>query len=191
MKVFKDISGTKFNRLTPISRSNKIHTKGDTSAMWNCICDCGVVTVVSSRSLKAGRIKSCGCLRIELNRKQAKNRRKEGISAPLARMIRSYKWNAEKRGLEFLLSSKEFLFIILQNCHYCKTKPQQFLKTIRNDDKENILVYNGIDRKNNDKGYNIENCVPCCGQCNRMKSSMNYSEFIAKIKAIAINFSDL
>jgi hypothetical protein len=40
-------------------------------------------------------------------------------------------------------------------------------------------VYNGLDRKNSQKGYTIRNVVPCCGVCNHAKHTMNYKDFIA------------
>jgi len=37
--------------------------------------------------------------------------------------------------------------------------------------------YNGVDRFNNNKGYELDNCVPCCWKCNNAKNNMNISEF--------------
>src|SRR5438132_12656210 len=33
------------------------------------------------------------------------------------------------------------------------------------------LTLNGIDRVDSSKGYCLENCVACCGMCNRMKNN--------------------
>ena len=38
-------------------------------------------------------------------------------------------------------------------------------------------MYNGIDRKNSNLGYSLENIVPCCFICNRGKSNMNYEDW--------------
>ena len=38
--------------------------------------------------------------------------------------------------------------------------------------------YNGIDRKDNTRGYEPDNCLPCCGLCNRMKSALSYGDFM-------------
>ena len=35
-------------------------------AKWRCVCDCGTQTVVANGQLRAGKTKSCGCLRKEL-----------------------------------------------------------------------------------------------------------------------------
>jgi hypothetical protein len=42
-----------------------------------------------------------------------------------------------------------------------------------------------LDRLNSDKGYTKENCVVCCGACNRMKWILGYDAFLAKILFLA------
>jgi hypothetical protein len=72
---------------------------------------------------------------------------------------------AQKKNLEFKLSKNEFDEISNKNCYYCK--------------KINSNSHtNGIDRKDNTKGYNVDNCVSCCTQCNCQKSELSDSEFI-------------
>lgn len=60
-RLFQDISGLKFNRLTVIS----LHSK-EKRTMWICLCDCGKKTITESYSLKNGKIKSCGCYAREM-----------------------------------------------------------------------------------------------------------------------------
>lgn len=188
----KEMAGQKFNRLTVLSRAfnHNRSRKGDSSARWLCKCECGSESTVSRRSLLSNEIQSCGCLRIDMNRLQAKARRSAGITAPLKRMIRAYKWNAKKRKLSFLLEEEEFFNLIKQPCYYCGIGPIQVLKTIRNFDKEHILLYNGIDRLNNNFGYIKVNVVACCGICNKMKMSLTKEVFLTKIKAIYLNNMD-
>lgn len=57
-----DLSGKNFNRLTVVSYS---HTDKNNGAVWNCICDCGKTTKVSTSRLSKGYTKSCGCLQRE------------------------------------------------------------------------------------------------------------------------------
>ena len=42
----------------------------------------------------------------------------------------------------------------------------------------------GIDRLDNSKDYTIENCVPCCGCCNRMKMDLTPNFFFQQINKI-------
>lgn len=60
MSKVKDITGQKFTRLTVISRSDK--TGPRKSSVWNCICDCGTSLTVPIGSLSSGNTRSCGCL---------------------------------------------------------------------------------------------------------------------------------
>lgn len=61
-----DLLGKKFSRLIVIEQ-----VKGKSNARWVCLCDCGNTTVASSVALRNGSIKSCGCLRNELNRQRS------------------------------------------------------------------------------------------------------------------------
>ena len=54
-----DLTGEKFNMLTFLEFS---HVKKNVR-MWKCICDCGVIKVIDSSSIKRGKTKSCGCFR--------------------------------------------------------------------------------------------------------------------------------
>jgi len=84
-------------------------------------------------------------------------------------------WNhyvkgAQKRGINFALPKTRFIELILQPCFYCADK------------KEGEV--NGIDRLNNNQGYQEDNVVPCCETCNIMKGSQHPQEFIDKLYAI-------
>ena len=63
---FIDLTGKRFGRLVVIKRikdrekENKQHT-----TFWECECDCGNITIVSSRCLNSGKTTSCGCFHKE------------------------------------------------------------------------------------------------------------------------------
>ncbi len=63
MKIFVDLTGKKYSRLTVISRAE--NNKWG-KPMWNCACECGGHGVVSTGNLNSGNVKSCGCLRTEM-----------------------------------------------------------------------------------------------------------------------------
>src|SRR3990167_6545871 len=64
---FKNLVGQKFNRLLVESLAGKRLAKSGTyDYFWNCLCDCSKNTIVRTSHLKAGLIKSCGCLNIEI-----------------------------------------------------------------------------------------------------------------------------
>ena len=47
-----------------------------------------------------------------------------------------------------------------------------------------IILKNGIDRVNSDLEYTKENCVPCCFDCNKLKSNRDLNEFKEKIEKV-------
>ena len=67
-----------------------------------------------------------------------------------------------------------------ESCHYCGTLPANLTKYRI---KENVL-YNGLDRVDNNKPYSLDNTVPCCKICNSMKSNLTESEFLSHIRRI-------
>lgn len=95
---------------------------------------------------------------------------KDGFRNPSLYFER-YKYDADRRGLEFKISYEEFMSIVSKPCIYCK----DYIET----------AYNGVDRINNDIGYIFENCVTACSLCNLMKSNHTDVEFINHCKAIS------
>jgi hypothetical protein len=86
----------------------------------------------------------------------------------------SYKKESIKSGKIFELTEKEFLEIKSNDCHICGKK------SYKNH-------CNGIDRFDNDIGYILDNCRPCCGGCNFMKKDLEYNTFINHIGEIYFN----
>jgi len=66
MSRLKDLTGKTYGRLSVKVRAPTEETPNGTKvSMWECICECGAVTVVSSARLRSGTTKSCGCFRTE------------------------------------------------------------------------------------------------------------------------------
>jgi hypothetical protein len=74
---------------------------------------------------------------------------------------------------------------ISKNCFYCKAEPIQKCSWVGYD---NDFVYNGIDRVDNSKGYEINNCVPCCIICNKSKLDLSLEEWKEWIEKLYQNF---
>lgn len=62
MSQMIDLSGQRFNRLMV----TVIGPRRGGKVMWNCVCDCGGLTLVRTGSLRAGKVGSCGCLGREM-----------------------------------------------------------------------------------------------------------------------------
>ena len=182
MGKFIDLTGQKFGRLVVIKRA--ANTKNN-CAHWLCKCDCGNEKVILSSSLIQGNTKSCGCLAKESSKKRmTEMRNPDKLSKGEAEFNRIYaylKRNAKRRDLTFRLTKDEVGNLTSRNCHYCNSPPEQrYTKARANGGYKR----NGIDRYDNDVGYIIENCVPCCWTCNRFKGSRNGDEFLALIERI-------
>jgi hypothetical protein len=96
-------------------------------------------------------------------------------------LIRRYKNNAKKRGLEFTLTEKEITALFNQNCFYCGVLPAQICQ---HKELNGSFIYNGIDRFDNNTGYTKKNSRPCCKDCNSAKSSKSSKEFLAWIQRL-------
>lgn len=66
MSRLVDLTGQRFGTLTVLRKSSVIAKSG---AAWDCQCDCGRITTVTSANLKSGNTRSCGCQQRRLNEK--------------------------------------------------------------------------------------------------------------------------
>ncbi len=84
------------------------------------------------------------------------------------------KAQAKIRNYTFNLTREEYeKYFFNEKCYYCHGD-----------------TVGGIDRLDNNKGYELENCVPCCPRCNTMKLSMQEQEFYAHCKQIITVYED-
>ena len=106
------------------------------------------------------------------------------------RAINSIQGSAKKRGFEYNLTREDFLKITSSNCFYCGSEPKNQCKSLNSNGKHGDngdYIYNGIDRVDQNKGYILNNCVPCCKTCNWAKGTKTIKEFMSWIKQL-INF---
>ncbi len=73
----------------------------------------------------------------------------------------------------------EFIEIIKDSkCHYCE-KELSFNPYTRDENSNYVSRAYQLDRKDNNLGYSVDNVVPCCWNCNRIKSDIyTYDEFL-------------
>lgn len=57
--------GKKFSRLTVVKDSGERYRR---HRLWECVCDCGGTTKVTTNGLNSGNTKSCGCLQKEASK---------------------------------------------------------------------------------------------------------------------------
>lgn len=165
-----DKTGQRFGKLVVISLDH--YLPGGKGSVYNCLCDCGNVTLVRAGSLSSRRssVKSCGCLRTGPKEYNAL----PGKEASINTAFSQYKDSAIKRGKAWQLSKEEFILLSSQNCHYCDFPPSLKSKA-RNEAAQ--YVFSGLDRVDNNIGYIFDNCVPACKFCNYAKRTMTTFEF--------------
>jgi hypothetical protein len=91
---------------------------------------------------------------------------------PIARYNYS-KYKALREGREFSLTLEQYLGLLNQNCYY--------------DNAPLPKTGKGLDRLDSNKGYSLNNVVPCCAFCNRAKSSKSKKDFTKWIKTVYKN----
>jgi len=178
MGIRLDLTNQRFGRLLCLTLLDKRDKWGYT--VWQCKCDCGRIVDVSTQSLRSKKTKSCGCMQLE------RCRLSKGDAA-FNILFSTYCRNAKKRGIAFKITKKDFKKLSKQTCHYCGQEPSQIIKK-RGYYGE--YIYNGIDRIDNTKEYALNNCVPCCKDCNYMKRTLPVDVFITHVKRIVEYLKD-
>jgi hypothetical protein len=179
----KDISyyiGKRFGRLEVIKQ---ITSDKHCNRMVQCLCDCGNLTNVRVNNLRdRGGTNSCGCLQKEIAKKTFS--KEKGIASFNALYAR-YKQNAGIRGLKFNLNKQQFRELTSKNCVYCGQPPSTVShKQSHGKTYNGAYIYNGIDRIDSTVGYVIDNCIPCCTICNKMKMVLSKDDFLSQILKI-------
>jgi len=71
--------------------------------------------------------------------------------------------SAKRRGIHVSLSKQEYeLLVTNQNCYYCNGALSE--------------AGHSLDRVDSDRGYTIDNVVPCCARCNMILGDMSKTE---------------
>jgi len=161
---FIDLTGKKYNNLFVVKWISVNNRKGTT---WECKCDCGNECIVNSADLRKSNTRSCGCYW----EKQTKK-------LPYHWLYSSLKCNSKQRKCTCELTFDQFLeFTKISKCCYCGDDIEWYEHSIKNK-KHSPQRYN-LDRKDNNKGYTVDNCVVCCKLCNKIKSNIfSYEEMI-------------
>lgn len=172
--IVRDITGQRFGKILVIKSLGMDKKR---NAKWECQCDCGKRFAIFGSALTNAGVKSCGCV-------------PRGPSLPYGesyfnRVYYRYVKSAKNRNLPFELSKETFREMISRNCYYCNKSPEY--REYKNYNKNGGIIFNGIDRVDNNKGYIKDNVVACCEQCNRIKLNYTLDEFLTKTKDIYEN----
>lgn len=194
MGKIKNEVGNKYNRLTVLEMISERTNRGE--VQFICQCDCGNVLTVTGSKLRNNGVKSCGCLKKETSLENIKKATQFIKGNALLRdrsiIIKRRIYNEtivrrhRKKGFnkEELIDFETFSSLVDQNCFFCGSQPC----LIRYDRLENSNVsvnHQGLDRIDSNKGYNIDNVVPCCQTCNQAKNILTIEEFYKWIKLVS------
>lgn len=117
--------------------------------------------------------------KLAANRANALKRSRPG--SLLRQLIGHYRQGADRRGIAFDLTEKEFEALVQGDCFYCGQKPARRYRPSR---YITFYLSNGIDRVDNTVGYEVSNCVSCCKICNQFKSDLTQSQMFEFVKRI-------
>lgn len=180
MKI-RNVTGQKFGKLTVLEdNETRKDTKGRSRRYLKCKCDCGNICFVEKAKLTRGLTRSCGCMQKEMREHFKEITKLEYGKASFNSTYTRYKNGAKSRNLTFELTEEEFKSIITKPCIYCGSVCES--KGVHSKRVNGTFNYTGIDRVDSSKGYQVNNCVPCCKICNRMKSDMGKDEFLKHIE---------
>ena len=164
---------------------------GDTKRMVLCKCACGKQKVVQVGNLLSGSSLGCGCRNLERLEQWRYKRSKPDGEVNRKQVFKAYLRAAKNRDLSFLLSEDDFFVISQKDCYFCGRGPsnKMHLKWSSGPRKGEPRVgkeftYNGVDRLDNNVGYESHNCVPCCVDCNRAKRDLTVQEFFDLISRV-------
>lgn len=143
-----EMVGKRFGRLTVLEYAG---TSKHRKSMWLCVCDCGNIPppIVGANLIKGGT-KSCGCLRDEINGKDAKyNHIRYG------RLYRIWQGMKQRCYWEGYPQAKDYGGRGIEMCDEWKDNFEAFRDWALENGYEEHLT---IDRIDNDGNYEPNNC---------------------------------
>jgi len=152
---------------------------------WLCECSCGEIQVVRGTALVQKKSSKC---KICATKETGLIKQLDDFHVASGTVYQQYKRNAKTRKINFELTRDDIKNFMRQSCYYCGNPPNNQVTTFsgRTTELRAPVLYSGIDRVDNSKGYTVENCVPCCSICNQAKSNMSVEQFRNWIKRLYI-----
>lgn len=104
-------------------------------------------------------------------KERIKSVRREAYKLNISKRLDDSKTSAHKRGKSWNITDDKAKELMTSPCHYCGLI-------------ELGVRVNGIDRVNNEIGYEEGNVVPCCKLCNYFKKDYTVEQFLGHAKRI-------
>jgi hypothetical protein len=175
--------GEVFGKWTVVENDWYISSKKYTDRACLVSCQCGIQKVISYRSLRARTSSSCLSCRPKPER---------SIETVWTCLYNIYRQRGVVCKRDFHLTLPALKIVSLLPCSYCGREPSNlFRRKYKIDGKYAFdpapgmtLRYSGLDRIDSEKGYVHGNVVPCCWECNKIKSALPLDVFLALIARI-------
>lgn len=154
---FQNLTGARFGRLVVVRLDSFQRRISDNKKIyfWECVCACGLPSVVSAGNLRGGITSSCGCLRKETAAKTGHKARIHG-HAIHGKESRSYRtWMCMRLRCYYPLN-KDFKEYGGRGITVCKRWRDSFVSFL--EDMGERPEGKTIDRKNSDGNYTKSNC---------------------------------
>lgn len=81
-------------------------------------------------------------------------------------VFHDYRFRSRIKNYFFDLTMEQLSKIIQKDCFYCAKPPA------KSNSRRGKFRYNGLDRKNHNRGYTMDNVIPCCKECNGIRSNI-------------------
>lgn len=94
-----------------------------------------------------------------LRKRPGENEKMRALNRTPKARLRLARGCAKRQGLEWNISLEQFEELISMKCFYCENPHLAF-------------TGRGLDRKDNLKGYTMDNVLPCCGSCNIIRGDL-------------------
>jgi hypothetical protein len=158
-------------------RYKSFGTQSHRACLVRCTCPEKTGAIRTYGELRCGRSPSCGCI--------SRERSIETVWKQLHNAL-------SRRGWDFHLTVAQLRDVVKLPCSYCGKEPSNVFrlkykvdgKYRRGVDPSMEIRWSGLDRVDSMLGYIYGNVVPCCGECNGMKSNLSLNEFYALIERI-------
>lgn len=168
-----DLKGKKFGRLKVISLSEEKSTTN--GIIWKCKCDCENFVFVSTRDLRSGNTKSCGCFRTD-------KLTTHGLSGhPLIDTLKGMIRRCYNKNFKYY---KNYGGRGIKVCKEWKNDKKSFYNwAIKNGWKKGLT----IDRIDNDGDYCPENCKFISKRKNSRKTGIKRSNNTSGYRGVSLN----
>lgn len=152
-----ELTNERFGRLIVVRATGELD---HSSIVWHCRCDCGGETDASSRALRSGKVRSCGCLRVEtarINGQKAHGPVRHGMKRGANPAPEYAVWTAMHRRARGVSGAKDGELYRGRGITVCE-RWRDFANFIA-DMGPRPSPSHSIERKNNGGPYSPENCV--------------------------------